>query len=249
MSVDYTQFTPDPSSPVPLYYQIERFLRGLIDSGALKVDEMLPPETELAEIFGVSRSTVRQAISDMVRCDLLYRRKGRGTFVRPPKIVGQSLQILSNFEDEIRRKGRVPGTKVLEQRIVPAPDPVCEALGLKPGSRALYLRRLRFVDGEPILYFETFVPSDKYPGLESTDFEHNSLYDTLEQRYGTRVDRVIRRVAVKTADRLEAGLLGIRRGAAIFNVTFTGYSGDVPVEYSITRYRGDKNEFVVELRR
>lgn len=249
MSVDFNAFSPDGASPIPLYYQIERFLRGIIDRGELAVDEMLPPETELAEIFGVSRSTIRQAITELVRSDLLYRRKGRGTFVRTPKIAGQSLQILSSFDDEIRRKGRVPGTKVLEQRVTAAPDPVCAALELEPGGQTLYLRRLRYVDGEPILYFETYLPAGKYPGLESTDFERNSLYDTLERSYGTRVDRVVRRVEVKTADRAEAELLGIKRGNAIFFVTFTGYRGNEPVEYSMTRYRGDKNEFVVELRR
>jgi Transcriptional regulators len=249
MNVNYSSFIPDNLSPVPLYYQIERFLRGLIDRGELTVDQMLPPETELAEIFGVSRSTMRQAIAELVHSDLLYRQKGRGTFVRPPKIVGQSLQILTSFDDEIRRKGRIPGTKVLEQKIVTSPEQVCTALGLVSGAKVLYLRRLRFVDGEPVLFFETYLPADKYPGLEATDFERSSLYDTLETRYNTRVDRVIRRVEVSNADRTEAELLGIKRGDAIFRVTFTGYRAEEPVEYSTTRYRGDKNEFVVELRR
>ena len=86
MSLDLTGFRLDRATPTPLYYQIERFLQHGIDSGQIAPGERLPPELELTELFGVSRATVRQAINDLVAKDALYRRKGKGTFVRAPKI-------------------------------------------------------------------------------------------------------------------------------------------------------------------
>ncbi|MHC1695992.1 MAG: GntR family transcriptional regulator [Eubacteriales bacterium] len=250
MDFDYSRFKLDKNTPLPMYYQIESYLSDNIANGQIAVGDCLPPETKLMEMFGVSRSVVRQAINELVVKDMVQREKGRGTFVKQPKIKDLSFQILDSFHDEMVKKGHVPRTKVLDfKRVSPLPE-VNEKLGLSSDEPLLYLRRLRFVDDEPVLYFETYLPYERYAGLLEEDLERHSLYALLEEKYSSRVNRVIRRIEVANASKLEAGLLGIKKGDAIFLVSFIGFhSESIPTEYSVTRYRGDNNEFVVELRR
>lgn len=250
MSLDLTGFRLDRATPTPLYYQIERFLQHGIDSGQIAPGERLPPELELTELFGVSRATVRQAINDLVAKDALYRRKGKGTFVRAPKIRELSFQILDSFNGEMVRKGHIPRTQVLDFRVIRGVERINAILGLPAKDRLIYLRRLRFVDNEPVLYFETYLPYRDFAPLLGENLERQSLYALMETKCGARVNRVVRRIEVKNASREEAQHLGIRRGDAIFLVAFTGFRDqDVPVEYSVTRYRGDNNEFIVEIKR
>lgn len=249
MSFDIKDFKVDRNIPVPMYYQIEKFFMDKIRDGSIEAGECIPPELELMEAFGVSRATVRQAINNLVMQDVLVREKGRGTFVKKPKVQGTSLQMLESFQEEMSKKGYKPRTQVLELSVVQGNDEVNQKLRLSPDSKLIYLRRRRFVDDMPVLYFETYLPYDRFAGLEKEDLEKNSLYTLLETKYGCRVDKVVRRIETQNATSEAANMLKIKKHSAIFAVSFTGYSSDEPVEYSSTIYRGDTMEFVVEVQR
>lgn len=108
-------------SPVPIYHQIEEQLKAMIDKGELQPDMLLPSEREYSETFGISRMTVRQALSNLVSQGYLYRQKGKGTFVSKQKIK-QPLQGLTSFSEDMKSRGRKPSSKLLRFEIIKADE-------------------------------------------------------------------------------------------------------------------------------
>ena len=118
------EFKLDRNTPVPLYYQLKQYLIGQIRSGKL-IGDMSPHRIRNCEKFGVSRPTVRQAMSEMVAEGYLYRHKGKGTFVSKPKLEGRFFQKLQSYNVEMTQKGLEPATEVLNLKTVTANDEVC----------------------------------------------------------------------------------------------------------------------------
>ena len=248
--IGFERFAVDKETPIPLYYQLKLRVQGLIDSGALKEGDMLPPENDLCVHLGVSRPTVRQALSELVSEGWLTRQKGKGTFVSHPKIDVRFLQKLESFNNQMRQKGLTPSTKVLSLRKVPGVPRINEKLRLGPDEPLISLMRLRFGDGEPVVGVDTYIPYTRYPGMLEQDLERGSLYERLETLYNARISRVHREIEAANANRREAELLDIESGSAICLVKTTGFTdADLPVEYSVARYRGDRNKFSIELYR
>ena len=104
----------DKNTPIPLYFQLEKLIMEEIENGTYPVGGMIPTEKELSQIFDISRTTVRQAIADLVRKERLYRIKSKGTFVARPKISQGFIQSIQSFDEDVRSGGRSPSTQVLE---------------------------------------------------------------------------------------------------------------------------------------
>lgn len=241
-------FKLDRDTPVPLYYQLKQYLIGQIRAGQLKVGDMLPTEFDLCEKFGVSRPTVRQAMSEMVAEGYLYRHKGRGTFVSKPKLEGRFFQKLQSYNVEMTQKGLEPATEVLNLKMVEDEEEACVNLGLTPGSKCILLERLRFADGEPMVYLETFLPYESFKELLDVDFSTLNLYEELEDRFHIKIYRARRVLEAIAANAAEAKLLQIKEGEPVCYVTTVAYTkSDEAVEFSRARYRGDRNKFSIDL--
>lgn len=91
----------DKDVPIPLYFQLEKLILEEIECGNYPVGSTIPTEKELSEIFNISRTTVRQAISDLVREEHLYRIKSKGTFVSHPKLNQGFIQSIRSFNDDV----------------------------------------------------------------------------------------------------------------------------------------------------
>ena len=148
----------DKDVPIPLYFQLEKLILEEIDNGNYPVGSMIPTEMELSQMFGISRTTVRQAISDLVREEHLYRIKSKGTFVAHPKLVQGFIQSIQSFDDDVRSTGRTPSTEVLDLKLVELEPEVAQLMELPAGTKAIYLYRKRFADDEPIVRVETYLP-------------------------------------------------------------------------------------------
>src|SRR4051812_3738938 len=109
----------DKRSPVPLHYQLERFLRGGIESGRFQPHSTLPTEQDLQEYFDLSRTPIRQAISKLVADGLVARRRSQGTIVLPRPFV-EDLQSLSSFTEEVARHGQQARARLIEFITQPA---------------------------------------------------------------------------------------------------------------------------------
>ena len=238
----------DKSVPIPLYYQLKTLLLEEIKSNAYPVDSMIPTEKEISEMFEISRTTVRQAITELVREGWLYRVKSKGTFVAQRKIKQDFIRRLESFNEQIERTGRRPGTELLALEVVEMPERAAEAFGAAPGEKVVYLHRKRSADDEPIVTVETYLPYPKCAFLMQHNMAKESMYNVLAEREETRICRVSRILEAVAANAQDARLLNIRTGKPVHLFHTVGYNQyDQPIEFSIARYRGDRNRFEVDL--
>jgi len=235
------------SIPIPLYYQLKQYILEQIQSGHWSVGSTIPTEQQFCEIFGISRPTVRQAINEMVVEGHLNKWNRRVT-VASPKVHGSFFDIVQSFNVEMRKKNLTPKTHVLSLELRESEE-AAKKLGLTDLS-CIYLRRLRLADNEPIVLGETYLPYHSMSALLSLDFTDISLYETVEERYRIQISRVERVFEATLAGALESELLCVKKGSPICFVETVAYDQhDKPFEYSLARYRGDKNRFHVSISR
>ena len=238
----------DKNVPIPLYFQLKQLLLDAIKRGDYPVDSMIPTEKELSAMFQISRTTVRQAITEMVQEGWLYRIASKGTFVARSKIKQDFIKRLEPFNEQISRTGRKPSTQLLALETGGMPADIRGYFGLEADGTYVYLHRRRFADDEPIVTVQTWLPLDKCECVMGHDFSTESMYNVLALSDRTRicrVNRVLEAVAAKSGD---VENLNLQRGKPILLSTTIGYNrADEPIEYSIARYRGDRNRFEVDL--
>lgn len=242
--------TINKSIPIPLYFQLKSILLEYITEHHHDHDAPIPTEVEIGRHFGISRPTVRQAINALVVEGYLYRVKGKGTFIARPKIRQEFLQALESYNVEMRKKGLEPLTKVLGLEVAPCDEKTAGVLQLNTGDRVIRLSRLRYAGGEPIVFVVTYLPYEKCPDLVDRDLESGSIYEILENDCKLAISRASRSLESILADDFEAKLLNIEKGAPIQYFETVAYlADDTPVEYSLAKYRGDRNKFTFELKR
>jgi len=240
--------TLDKNTPIPLYFQLEKLILEEIENEAYPVGSMIPTEKELSQMFGISRTTVRQAISDLVRKERLYRVKSKGTFVARPKISQGFIQSIQSFDADVRSAGGMPSTEVLALEVMELPEEIAYQMSVAPNTKVIYLYRKRYADDEPIVRVETYLPYEQCSFVLGNDFSEKSLYEVLSERDETRVTHIIRTCEAHSANAEDAAILGVKRGRPIHYFISMGYNkNEKLIEYSIAHYRGDQSKFRVEL--
>ncbi len=236
------------SIPLPFYYQIKEMILEFIHSSS--EGALIPTEMALCEHFEVSRQTVRQAISELASEGYLIRKKGKGTFVSGHQVKQDFLLMVDSFDDEMRRKGFTPTTKVLEFVLEKSDAKMSKTLGLKKGSDIVKLRRLRFANNEPFVLVLTYLPYNKMTNIMSVDFNKVSLYKVMEEDYQLKIEKASMVLESYTAMEYQAKHLGIKVGDPIQMIQRVTYLPDeTPIEYSKAEYRGDRNKFTINLKR
>ena len=235
------------TSKLPLYHQLYEILRGDILHGKWEPGDMLPPESELVEHYQVSRTTVRQVLDMLVNEGLIYRQRGRGTFVAHPTLEQGLVRIVS-FTQDMRQRGCKPGTEVLFSGLVPAPEDIAKKLEIEPGEELARLDRLRLADGEPMSIEESHLVHRYCPGVLEGDYAANSLREALERDHSIRLIRAKQVIRALLAPSKLAGLLSIPSKSALLFIERISYSQqDVPVEFLRIYYRADRYSLYNEL--
>lgn len=181
--LDATAALPlDRASPLPLYEQIKRRVLAMI-LGWQQESERFHTDLELAEQFGVSRMTVRQAVQELVDEGYLRRVRGSGTFVCMPKI-DERFRPEMDFSDQWSASGRPLTFKVLYCEAVPASTPVAEQLGLRPGDPVWSVLRLRTVKHVPISLDYRYVPVARVASLSPKQVEAGSMLQLVGKLTG-----------------------------------------------------------------
>jgi GntR family transcriptional regulator len=233
----------DASSPTPLYLQLAEGLRGLINEGSVRVGEALPSERELSNMTHISRVTVRKAIDTLLREGMISRRRGSGTYVAPR--IEQPASVLAGFSADMANRGGRPGSIWIEKILAPPTPEEAMTLAVAPDSLVARLSRVRTADDEPLAIERAVVPAGLLPPLDQLD---ESLYATLA-RVGNRPVRGLQRLQASLATKSEAQLLSIPTGTAILRIERrTFLASGAPVEYTRSAYRGDRYDFVTEVR-
>lgn len=233
-------------SALPYYAQLAAILRSGIEAGQWRPGDALPSEAELGATYGLSRTAVRQALSELVLEGLVQREKGRGTFVRQTAVADLVVQELRGFLDEMEGRGRRVDTLVLRQEVVPVPPNVVALLGVAPDSEVLAIDRLRSVGGEAVVAVRTHLPLPRFAELVGLDLGGQSLYRLLARKYGLQPTVGRRRIQAIAADEEQAGLLGVEVGAPLLEVTALGLDQQArPFEHFVAWYRGDRTSFEI----
>lgn len=236
----------DKSLAVPLYFQLKTILLDTLRD-ALPGD-MIEPESVMTKKYDVSRTTVRQAIAELVNEKYLYTVRGKGTFVADRKVDLAYMNKIESFADQVRKSGLTPSTKVLAKEVVPAGEEQAAGLDIEVGAEILYVKRLRFADDTPVAIAESYLPLPGCSMLLQADLARVSLYGELSRDPGTEVRHVHRTIGACMADAEEKELLQMNDSEILQYFINTAYNAEeIPVEYCVSKYRGDKNTFTVDL--
>ena len=239
----------DPSVPTPLYFQLQQQIIALIEDGTFPVGTPLPSELQLIEETGLSRTTVRQAIQNLVDQGRLVKRRGVGTFVCATMQHEWDLSGIRSLREAARLEGKTCTTRQLAIEITDNDQRALAVFG--PDAGPLFrLERLRLIDEMPAIVVTTFVPASCAPNLDSYDFSKSSLFDVMEHQYNIELDHAVKVLSARAADSSDANLLELKPGAPIqFVESITYTSLNIPVEYSLSRDRSDISTYRVYIDR
>ena len=238
----------DKNNPLPLYSQLQNIMVEKIKEGIYPLDKALPSEFELVDTYGVSRTTVRQAIDNLVKDGYLEKRRGVGTFVVDRKKKNLwDLQELKSFREEFISKGFVVRTEALKITCIKINNELKEIFSEKI-SECYCLERLRYINEKPVICVTTYVPKDIAPGLDTYNFSKESLFDILSKKYNVQIKYATKEFKAISATSSDAKLLNIEKNSPIQLVkTITYDEKNVPIEYSISRDRGDISVYKVKV--
>jgi len=235
-------------SGVPLYRQIQDYIREKIETKEWVTGDQIPTENQLEQQFGVSRITVVKALNRLVEEGLLRREQGRGTFVTGAGLVPKPLTLRS-FTEEMRERGKQPGSRIVEKTIIEPSPLLRDRLSLSPDQRVYRIVRLLTANGEPMGLHRTHLPVHRFPRLLEYLENNRSLYETLRTHYGIEPDRGIETYSAVQLDPEECSLLAIPEGSPAFVVARQTFASDIPFEFVTALMRSDEFHYTVQLYR
>ncbi len=235
--------------PTPLYHQLKNILKARILSSELKGKERLPSETEFCAEYSVSRVTVRQALSELMKEGLIYRDRGRGSFVTEGAEM-KRLSLRGTIENLIA-SGKGSRIKVLnvEERIPPAH--VTKVLQLRAKQKVLGIEILRLIPKGPFGYSYTYFPPELAKRISPEELtEGTEIITFVESKMGTKVDRANQMIDVGLAEERLAQHLSVKPKTPLLVIERDYFARNgSPMFASVTYFRPDLYKYRIELTR
>ena len=243
---------PPLQHPPNLTAVVAEDLRRSIEERALGADGRLPSEPELARRMGVSRATIRHAVTELEEAGFVRRRQGRGTFVTGQATsLRNNLNVNSGVTDLIAAAGWTPGTAdvTLEQR--PATREEAAALELERSAAVVVVRRTRLADERPVVAVEDVLAAERLTSVSlsaedlAAALATEALYDVLD-RLGLAVHHGIADIRPARAGGDVARRLAVASGSLVVLIEQIDFTvDDEPVLFSRERHRPDVFQFRV----
>jgi len=236
------------SKAKPLYQIVIESILDQIKTGQLKAEEKLPSESALCKIYAVGRNTIRRAIQELVKANVLETIHGVGTFVAGPR-VNKSAEYLLGFTHEMENHGKQVSSQVIEAKIISADPFLARRLQVQLGAEVVFLYRVRLLDGEPTALERAYLPHALCFGILEYDFSVNSLYETLSTVYDKVPDHAEQVIEANLATPEVSRMLGLTPPAVVlvFHRETRLATGQV-IEYVDSELRGDHFRFYTNLR-
>lgn len=233
----------NPASPIPLYAQIRELLRARIRDGTYRSDGRMPSENDMVRAFAVSRITVRQALNDLQKEGLIFKIHGKGTFVARPKAV-QNLMRLEGFGEAMSAAGHETHSQVLGHRVMRPGSHIASRLALDEDSDVMEIRRVRYLNHDPISLDVTYVPVELGQRLIKENLPRRDVFLILENDYGLRLDRAELRIDATLADAMLAQALAVPEGSPVLRIErLTIALPEQPIDFEYLYYRGDAFQY------
>lgn len=223
---------------IPLYQQIRIQILNEIRSGNLNIGDAIDTETILMKKYNASRTTVRNAIKDLVKDGIIERTAGKGSFVKK-NLPKAEVKLTGTFED-ILNVAKTTSAKVLKFEFVEPPSNILTVLKLKKDDRVLRIDRIRFVEGTPFLYSTNYLPEDIGRLLTIKDVEDFVLTELFVKKCKQVLKKQTQEFGATVADDRMAKLLKIPVGFPLLQIKrVTLSSEDILINYFISNFRSD----------
>jgi len=237
------------SSTVPLYTQIKEALRAKIIDGTYVAHQQLPSESEMIHAFGVSRITVRQAINDLQKEGLLFKVHGKGTFVAMPN-VSQELTHLQGFGEAMHRLGHETFSEVFGLKMVKGSGIVCAKLAIDEGAAVTEIRRVRYLNREPVSIDYSWVRHEVGSRLSEKNLREKDLFSLLENALRQPLHSADVEIDATSASAEIATRLKVAAGSPILRIERLTYAEqDKPLVFEYLHYRAETFKYKMKVLR
>ncbi|MBF7957940.1 GntR family transcriptional regulator [Rahnella victoriana] len=228
-------------SEVPLYLQVSEWIRENIYKGDLTTGDRVPSENQIMDMLGVSRGTVKKAVTLLVNEGMLVQVQGKGTFVKSENISYSLGEGLLSFAESLESQHLNFETQVIESRLDVASKLVASKLGIEMGAPILYLKRVRSVEGERVMLIENRINIAHCPGIEDIDFNSNNLFPTVERLSGKKIASSESRYAAKIIGAERGHYLEVHEDAPVLHLEQIVYfENNIPLEFGNVWLKSDK---------
>jgi GntR family transcriptional regulator len=235
--------------PTPLYFQLKNDLKSKILSNERKGNERLPSEAELCVEYGVSRITVRQALSELMKDGLIYRDRGRGTFVtegvepKRPELRGSIENLIT-----AAKGSRI---RVLSYQEVLSPPDIAKIFQLKKAEKVFQLQLVRFTSKGPFGYSFVYFPYNLGKTVSPDELnETTEIITFVEEKLKTKAHRAKQAIDVGVADKVLAENLSVKPKTPLLIIERDYYTRKGSVMFvAITYFRSDIYKYEIELTR
>ena len=223
---------------VPLHHQLFKEIKAQIISGQLAQGDFLGTEKSLMEKYGVSCTTLRRALQHLTQDGYVYRKAGKGTFIRRVNI-NDNISPLYSFIEEMEARGLKPKTYLLAMKTMKPSNLIAKKLELSKSSTVYYIKKLLEVNAKQVAIWDSYWQFDIGKRLCEFDLNHN-LFDTVENKLGIILGEAEADFEAASATREEAGLIGIDEKSPMLIMQRTIYSvSGRPILFGRTAYRAD----------
>ena len=234
--------------PTPLYHQVKNYLEEKVIRGEWEPGFQLPTERELAKHFSVSTITVKRAVHDLVDKGILYRQRGKGTFVNKKENIDKDIYQLVTLRNELKDNTPHPH-KVLHFNKEEAGDVISKELNIKSNDQVFKIHRLKLEEDEAVGIEYTYIPTTIIPEISIETIDNDLIYNMFVNKFGIKLGKAKIFFSTIVATELEAALLNISVGEQLMVLErYTYTESELIVEYSKFIIIQDKSRYFIEVR-
>lgn len=228
-----------------MYIEVYEDLKKIIKDEALKENEKLMTEEELCKSYKVSRITIRRALKELEEEGLIFKIRGKGTFVSP-KIIEQNRTELSGFYDEVKKIGKNPHSKIISFNKIICDEYLSKKMNKNENEKIYEIIWIRYIDDDPVIYEKIYLPEKRFLGLEKFISENINLYDILRKNFFFKPTKGKENFLSCPLNKEERRRLNGKNNSLGMKIEKILLEKDDVVEYTLSIVRGDRFRYKTE---
>lgn len=233
----------DRDNIVPMYKQISNYLTNHIIEGKYEKGDKVPTEIELMDKFGVSRTTVRLAVEQLLEKGLVQKRPGKGTFVTNDKVYHQLNEFKSLYGIFLDSNIEVE-TKLINFDYIKMPNKnIYEKLNVTSEDKLLKVTRVYLIDDKPIAYAEIFIHPDYNDIISEKEAKVHPIYQIIEKEASLKIDYASFEIFSQIPNQKISDFMQIKEGSPILGIERVLYANNNPIEYVVANFQSEKFRF------